>query len=120
MSRTGIAICGAGALLLLGAGGYVMTTTAGGFDSDKWKAAQQAGHARDNPRAGMVRELKAQLHPGMTKAEVIALLGQPDTEEKPGRFVYALGMAKFAVDYEYYVIEFDRDGKLARHFLEQG
>jgi hypothetical protein len=119
VSKTGIAVCGASALLLLGAGGYVMTTTAGGFNSDQWKA-QYSSRARDNPRAGMVTELEGQLRPGMTRTEVVALLGEPETEEEPARYVYALGMSRFGLDYEYFIVEFDREGKLVRHFLKRG
>jgi len=40
-----------------------VATTARGFDSDKWKAQRHSG-ARDNPRAGMLRELEKLLRAG--------------------------------------------------------
>src|SRR5262245_3420837 len=92
-----IGVGGATALLALAAGGY-MATTAGGFDSDRWKA-QRNSAARDNPRAGMLGNLKDRLRPGMTRQEVVTLLGEPEATEKDGtRYVYDLGMSAFGVD----------------------
>lgn len=115
--RTSIGLGLATMLLALGAGGYV-ATTARGFNSDKWKAQRHSG-ARDNPRAGMLGELKKLLRAGMTQDEVLVLLGEPDSKQGT-RFTYDLGAPGFAVDYEYFHIDFDADGKLVRHWIEQG
>jgi hypothetical protein len=95
-----------------------MATTARGFDSDKWKAQRHSG-ARDNPRAGMLRELEKLLRAGMTQNEVLALLGEPDSK-RGTRFTYDLGAPGFGVDYQYFNIEFDAGGKLVRRWIEQG
>jgi hypothetical protein len=113
-----IGIGGAGVLLALGAGGYMATTTAGGFDSDRWKALRHST-ARENPRAGMIGDLQKQLRLGMTPDEVVGLLGQPDTTEG-NRYVYRIGTSAFGVDYEYFVVEFGADGKLVRHSIMRG
>jgi hypothetical protein len=114
-----IGVGGATALLALAAGGY-MATTAGSFDSERWKA-QRNSAARENPRAGMLGNLKDRLRPGMTRDEVVALLGEPEAKEKEDtRYVYDLGASAFGVDYEYYVVEFDADGKVVRHAMTRG
>src|SRR5262245_55284330 len=113
-----IGACCAGVLLVLGAGGYMATTVAGGFDSNRWKELRNSA-ARENPRAGMIGDLKERLRPGMTREEVVALLGEPETKEG-ARFVYAIGTSAFGVDYEYFVVEFDADGKLTRHMITRG
>jgi hypothetical protein len=113
-----IGVVGASVLLVLGAGGYMATTVAGDFDSARWKALRSST-ARDNPRAGMIGELKERLRPGMTQEEVVALLGEPERKDGP-RYVYAIGTSAFGVDYEYFVVEFDADGKLKRHAIERG
>src|SRR5262249_51200547 len=116
--KTWIALCGAGVMLILGAGAYMTTLTAGDFDSDKWKALRSST-ARNNPRAGMVSDLQPQLRPGMTRDEVVTLLGEPEVKEG-ARYVYSIGTSAFGVDYEYFVVEFDADGKLLRHMITRG
>jgi outer membrane protein assembly factor BamE (lipoprotein component of BamABCDE complex) len=108
-----------GAVLMLGAGSYM--ARGGDFDSNQWKALQNST-ARDNPRAGMISDLqKRVLRTGMTRAELIALLGEPDlTESEGNRYVYEIGTSAFGVDYEYFVIEFDSAGKLLRHSIRRG
>jgi hypothetical protein len=117
--KTWIGLCGAGAVLVLGAGGYMAATTiANSFDSGKWKALRNSKE-RDNPRARMVGELKQQLRPGMTQDEVVTLLGEPEIKEG-ARYIYAIGASAFGVDYEYFVVEFDTSGKLLRHSITRG
>jgi len=113
-----IGVCGAGVLLVLGAGGYMATTVAGEFDANRWKALRSST-ARENPRAGMIGALKDRLRAGMTRDEVVALLGEPETKDGP-RYVYAIGTSAFGVDYEYFVVEFDADGKVTRHMITRG
>lgn len=116
-----IGLCGAGVVLTLGAGGYMATTTmttAGGFDSDKWKALRSSTE-RDNPRSRMLGDLKKELRQGMTRDAVVALLGEPEIKEG-ARYVYAIGASAFGVDYEYFVIEFDAGGNLLRHSITRG
>jgi hypothetical protein len=117
--KTWIGLCGAGAALVLGAGGYMATTTmTAGFDSDKWKALRSST-ARENPRSRMVSKLEQELRPGMTQDEVLALLGEPEIKEGV-RYVYSIGASPFGVDYEYFAVEFDAEGKLLRHMITRG
>jgi hypothetical protein len=118
MRKVWIGIAGAAALLVLGAGGYMAVTDAGGFDSDQWKA-QRFSTARDNPRSHMVGQLKDVLRPGMTKPEVVELLGEPETKDAK-RYTYALGTSAFGVDYEYLVVEFDDNERVVRHMITRG
>jgi hypothetical protein len=114
--RFWVGFVGALTLLTVGAGGYMATSTrVDGFDAAKWKA-QENNTARNNPRQGMVRDLEKELRQGMTRDEVVALLGKPDLTEQ-SRYVYEIGASM--LDSLYFVIEFDTDGKLRRHFIEQ-
>jgi hypothetical protein len=90
----------------------------GGFDASRWQA-QRGSDAIDNPRGGMVSDLMQRLRPGMTRADVRVLLGAPDGESD-ARWTYELGASRYGVDYEYFVIEFDAEGRLARHALMRG
>lgn len=119
--KTWIGLCGAGAVLTLGAGGYMATTTmttAQSFDSAKWKALRDSTE-RENPRSRMVGALKQHLRHGMRQDEVVALLGEPEIKED-ARYLYAIGASAFGVDYEYYTVEFDADGTLLRHSITRG
>ena len=88
------------------------------FDSAKWKA-ERGNTSHKNPRIGMVSGVEGLLRVGMTREEVVALLGEPD-DEKPGKFTYDLGASPVAVDFEYFVLEFDGAGKLTKFRTEQG
>lgn len=93
-------------------------TQGGGFDSAAWKA-QHGSSARDNPRSSMVGDAMERLRPGMTRAEVVALLGPADIVE--GRIeTYSLGVGAYGVDYEYLVLEFDAADRLRSHRLVRG
>ncbi len=71
MSASGIWLAGAVTLAAMGS-----ATAAGAFDAAAWKA--QAGAKSQNTRVAMAGEAEAALRPGMTRAEVEALLGAPD------------------------------------------
>lgn len=51
------------------------------FDSDTWKA-QRGVSAKDNKRIDMVPKLKASVRAGMPRADVIGLLGEPDSRNR--------------------------------------
>jgi hypothetical protein len=84
------------------------------FDSDAWKS-QRGVAATDNRRGGMLPAMEKVLHTGMTRDEVVALLGEPDiSDTQTGADQYELGLAGYGVDEEYYEIRY-RDGKLESH-----
>ncbi len=89
----------------------------GRFDSEVWKA-HASQDERDNPRAGMVADLRPRLRPGMSRAEVESLLGPGDGGG--ARASYALGMAAYGADYEYFVVEYDATGRLTRATIVRG
>ncbi len=81
------------------------------FDSDAWKA-QRGVAAKDNTRGGMLAGMEAAVQPGMSRDDVLRLLGEPDSRDaETGVDTYELGVAKFGVDEEYYEIRY-RDGKV--------
>ncbi len=104
----------AGAMTL----GGVAMAFAGEFNAEQWKA-QRGVEASENARQGMIPELEKILRAGMSREEVIALLGEPDIKEN-NRFEYELGLLGFGVDYAWYVIEFDEEKRLKNFGLVQG
>jgi hypothetical protein len=100
----------AGAAAILAAEG-----TPDGFDQAGWKA-QHDSTAIDNPRAGMVVAVEEHLKPGMSRDEVLALLG-PAESENGGTLTYDLGASPYGIDFDYLVIEFDAKGRLTRHYI---
>ena len=84
------------------------------FDSDAWKS-QRGAAATDNRRGSMLPALEKALHTGMTRDQVVALLGEPDiSNAQTGTDEYELGLAGYGVDEEYYEIRY-RDGKIESH-----
>lgn len=84
------------------------------FDSDAWKS-QRGVDANDNRRGGMLPALDKVLHAGMSRDEVVKLLGEPDhSDAQAGIDQYELGIAGYGVDEEYYELRY-RDGKLESH-----
>lgn len=81
------------------------------FDSDAWKS-QRGVRAQDNRRGGMVPSLDTSIREGMPRADVIALLGDPDSRnDETDTDVYELGVSELGIDEEYYEIRY-RDGNV--------
>jgi hypothetical protein len=84
------------------------------FDSSAWKS-QRGATGKDNTRGRMVATLEKSLHAGMSRDDVIRLLGEPDsTDADTATDVYELGVATYGIDEEFYEIQY-QDGKLASH-----
>lgn len=84
------------------------------FDRALWHA-QRGSTAFDNPRTGQVAALERDhLRPGMARAEVVALLGEPEVRNATGDR-YALGVSPVGVDVEEYVVEYDADDRVVRY-----
>lgn len=87
------------------------------FDSETWKA-QRGAEATANKRVHMVSELEAAVHVGMPRAEVIRLLGEPDSRRvEKDTDLYFLGLS-MGPDEQYYEIRYE-DGKIALMRLGQ-
>jgi hypothetical protein len=99
---------------------YVLVSIFGlpvSFDSARWKAeGSDEGHP--SLRYRMLEGLKEKLRPGMTRAEVEALLGKPASGGRSYR--YGLGFPALGIDYDELVIEFDDSGKLKSYYILQG
>jgi hypothetical protein len=81
------------------------------FDSGAWKA-QRGAAAQDNTRGSMLAAAEAAVQPGMSREDVLRLLGEPDASDTAtSTDTYELGVAKFGIDEEYLAIHY-RDGKV--------
>lgn len=90
----------------------MQTTTQ--FDSDAWKS-QRGVDTRQNQRGTMVASVEKAIQAGMSRDEVIGLLGEPDgSDAATTTDTYELGVAQYGVDEEFYEIVY-RDGKVATH-----
>ena len=88
-------------------------TPSGEFDAERWKEADLT--SRD--RAEMVAALERQ-HPlkGMTRSEVIRLLGEPTPTDKWDEWdmIYVLGPTDYMpIDHEWLVIKLDERGRVS-------
>lgn len=75
----------------------------------------------DNPRGEMFESLiEKHLMAGMTKSEVIQLLGTPDFREEKDLFSYNLGMwSGYRIDYDSLDLKFKNNGKLVEFYRVQ-
>ena len=113
---------GAIAVLVFALGGY-MSTKADGFDSTAWKSYH--GDSKEtNRRSAMLPDLKKLLRPGMSRQEIVELLGEPEDDQssaatRPARWTYWLGQSPYGLDEDYFVIEFDAGGRLAKSYFSR-
>lgn len=88
--------------------------TTSNFDSDAWKSQRGVG-AKKNQRGPMVSSVEKAVQTGMSREEVIRLLGEPDSSDAASATdVYELGVARYGIDEEFYEIRY-QDGKVASH-----
>ena len=84
------------------------------FDSNAWKSHRGAG-ATENQRGGMVSSVEKAVQVGMSREDVIRLLGEPDSSDAASATdVYELGVARYGIDEEFYQITY-QEGKVASH-----
>jgi hypothetical protein len=106
------------AVLLAGGVIIVVNANSDAFDSKMWQS--QKGVERNNARTGMLGALERKhLRVGMPRKDVEALLGEPDIRE-PVRDIYELGVSPVGVDFESYVIEYDRANLVTGFRLSRG
>jgi hypothetical protein len=84
------------------------------FDSAAWKS-QRGVAAQQNQRGPMLSSAENAVQAGMSREEVIRLLGEPDISDATAAIdIYELGVARYGVDEEFFEITY-RDGKVASH-----
>ncbi len=83
------------------------------FNQSLW-AAYSGSTDPNNPRGQMYEDLtKKKLKKGMSKQDILTLLGEPDFSKDETVFKYNLGAwSGFRIDYDSLDIEFDQDGKV--------
>lgn len=82
------------------------------FDSAAWKS-QRGAQPLDNQRGAMVPALTKAIADGMTREEVIGLLGEPDSSNGATNVdIYELGVSDAGIDEEYYEVRY-QDGRVA-------
>lgn len=86
------------------------------FDEARWKNADLSGRAR----AEMLDDFLAQHRlKGMTRAEVVALLGEPTPTDKwdGAHMIYVLGNdgSYFGIDHAWLLIDLDARGRVASY-----
>lgn len=90
----------------------------GRFDGRLWKLVGP----EDDDRLDMADDLIARGRlDGLTRARIVKLLGQPNATGRfqPGDFAYRLGLERtyMPVDFEWLVIHFDDQDRVARHWI---
>ena len=106
------ALCAA-VVLLLSLSACAMQTTSN-FDSAAWKS-QRGVAAQQNQRGPMLTSAEKAVHTGMSRDEVIRLLGEPDISDAATAVdTYELGVAQYGIDEEVFEITY-QDGKVASH-----
>ena len=81
------------------------------FESQKWKTANMNSEENWSLRWDMMNDLRNDYQLiGMSKNEIIKLLGEPDNKsESFSQFRYSLGYAHFGIDTGTLIIEFEKD-----------
>lgn len=67
----------------------------------------------------MVPDLETRLRPGMSRDEILELLGPPESAGD-NLLIYELGVSGYGVDFDHYMLEFDDDGALVRYWWSHG
>jgi len=89
-----------------------------GFSPEAWRAERGEEDPLKNDRITMVSEVLDRLHPGMTRDEVLALLGPADSE-RDGLLVYETGVSPYGIDMEALRVAFDEAGRLVTAEIER-
>jgi|SRR6266511_3681094 hypothetical protein len=90
------------------------------FNQSLW-AAYSGSTDPSNPRGQMYEDLTTNnLKRGMSRQDVLTLLGEPDFSKEETVFKYNLGAwSGFRIDYDSLDIEFDQDGKVKAFYRVQ-
>ena len=94
-------------------------TTPEEFNSSKWKNWEES-EVEWSLRWDMLNSLRNNYElKGMTKSEILELLGEPDSQSI-SEFSYYLGMAKSGIDTGTLTITFDETGKVTNYNVKRG
>lgn len=91
------------------------------LDTASWKSQRGVDFEKNN-RIHMMEAVKGVIHVGMSKNDVLTLLGPPDYSEdgeSTSTDVYYLGISPYAGDTQEYDIKY-KDGKVVSHNIVQG
>lgn len=89
------------------------------FDADRWKNWTES-ETEWSLRWDMMNSLRNNYKlTGMTKDEIIDLLGEPESQT-PTKFTYYLGMAKKGIDTGRLTIQFNENGKVINYMVTNG
>ena len=90
------------------------------FDSERWKTADLNSENNWSLRWDMMNSLRNNYDlMGMTKDEIIELLGKPESQSQT-EFSYYLGMAKKGIDTGTLTIKFNEIGKVTHYNVRNG
>lgn len=93
-----------------------MKNTSVAFISDDWKSQRGVATA-NNRRSAQLPGLKSLLREGMSRQDVLDILGEPDrSDADAGVDAYVLGTSPFGIDAEYYELRYHQ-GRLVSHQL---
>jgi outer membrane protein assembly factor BamE (lipoprotein component of BamABCDE complex) len=99
----------------------IATSCKSKFDKETWIENKNSDH--DNPRFDMVDDLKNNhLKSGMTRKEVVDLLGLPqyDTTDNDFEYQYEIGSNPGVhIDPYFFIVEFDSNGRLHNTRVEE-
>lgn len=91
------------------------------LDTASWKSQRGVDFEKNN-RIHMMEAVEGVIHVGMSKKDVLTLLGPPDYSEdgeSTSTDVYYLGISPYAGDTQEYDIKY-KDGKVVSHNIVQG
>ncbi len=85
------------------------------FDAALWRASTDA-EMTENPRFDMVDDAAAQVEPGMTRADLVALFGEP-SGEAGAALSWDAGFR--TVQFAELVVELDPEGRAVRAYVSR-
>ncbi len=90
------------------------------FDADKWKNSDQSVEENWDLRWKMMNDLRKNHEiVGMKKAEILKLLGKPDSKTN-SEFTYNLGMTGTGINTGHFTIIFNHNGIAEKINVHQG
>lgn len=107
-------------LLGLTLGGCSDMNNAETFDARQWSEGKRDGafyQRRHRMASALIKQ--QQIKPGMSREQVVALLGKPDDDHQPGVLRYTLGSA-YGADLDYLTVFLDDEGRVTGARITRG